>query len=122
LLLQLLILLNLYLYDRVVVDSGFYFNLLWYLQEPGKELEVHGGGKATSHSKVFDGINFAKMGRTFKQLRDRFSELDGSPFKIVPPLDLFGSATSIDVFADDYAALLTPEQWLTVPVIQIWML
>ena len=92
------------------------------LQEPGKKLQVHGGGKATSHSKVFDGINFDKMGRTFKQLRDRFSELDGSPFKIVPPLDLFGSATSIDVFADDYAALLTPQEWLTVPVIQIWML
>jgi hypothetical protein len=112
----------LYLYDRVVVDSGFYSNLLWNLQEPGKELQAHGGREATSHSKVFDGINFAKMGRTFKQLRDRFSELDGSPFKIVPPLDLFGSATSIDVFADDYAALLTPEEWLTVPVIQIWML
>jgi hypothetical protein len=62
------------------------------------------------------------MGRTFKELRDRFSELDGSPFQIVPPLDFFGSAVPIDVYADDYAALLTPGQWLTVPVIQIWML
>ena len=92
------------------------------LQEPDKELQVPGGGKATSRSKVFDGINFDKMGRTFKQLRDRFWELDGSPLKIIPPVDFFGSADPIDVFADDYAALLTPETWLTVPVIQIWML
>ena len=121
-LLQVLILLNLYLYDRVIVDSGFYFNLLWNLQEPGKELQLLGGRKATSHLGQLDHINFDKLGRTFKQLRDRFSELDGSPLKIVPPLDLFGSADSIDVYADDYAALLTPREWLTVPVIQIWML
>jgi len=112
----------LYLYDRVVVYSGFYFNLLWNLQEPGKEPPVVGGRNATGHSKVFDGINFDKLGRTFKQLRDRFAEQDGSPFQINPPFDLFCSADSISVFAEDYAFLLTPKAWLTVPILQIWML
>ena len=92
------------------------------LQEPGKELQVPRGGNATSHSKVFDGINFDKLGRTFKQLHDRFSELDDSPFQIDLPLDLFHQAGSISVYADDYAALLTPREWLTIPVVQIWML
>ena len=92
------------------------------LQEPLIEVQVPGGRNATSHCKVFDRINFDKLGRTFKQLRDLFSELDGSPFKIDPPLDLFCSADSIDVYADDYAALLTPREWLTVPVIQFLML
>jgi hypothetical protein len=92
------------------------------LQEPGKELQVPRSGSAVSHSKVFDGINFDKLGRIFKLLRDRFSELDGSPFKIDPPLDFFGSADPIDVYADDYAVLLTPREWLTAPVVQIWML
>ncbi|XP_078169512.1 uncharacterized protein LOC144563927 [Carex rostrata] len=91
-------------------------------QEPRKEVQVPGGRNATSHIKAFDHINFDKLGRTFKQLRDRFSELDGTPFKIDPPLDLFCSADSIFVYADDYVALLTPQEWLTVPVIQIWML
>jgi hypothetical protein len=79
-------------------------------------------GKKTSESKVFNHINFDKLGRTFKQLRDRFLELDGSPFKIDPPLDFFCSADPIEVYADDYAALLTPEGWLTAPAVQIWML
>jgi hypothetical protein len=101
-----------------------YFISIYYkiLQEPRKELGFPGGPNATSHCKAFDGINFDKLGRTFKQLRDRFLELDGSPLKIDPPLDLFGSTDPIDVYADDYAALLTPQEWLTVPVIQIWML
>ncbi|KAF3331144.1 hypothetical protein FCM35_KLT04498 [Carex littledalei] len=56
------------------------------------------------------------------ELRDRFSELDGSPLQIDPPLDLFYSADPISVFADDYAALLTPKEWLIAPTVQIWML
>ena len=92
------------------------------LQEPRKELGFPGCPNATSHCKAFDGINFDKLGRTFKQLRDRFSELDGSPFKIDPPLDLLCSDDSKCVYANDYAALLTPREWLNVPVVQIWML
>ena len=92
------------------------------LQEPGKELVVPEGSKETSHCKAFDGINFDKLGQTFKHIRDRFLELDGSPIKIDPPVDLFCSDDSICVYADDYAALLTPREWLTVPVVQIWML
>ena len=92
------------------------------LQEPREEVHLPLGGKATSHCKAFDGINFDKLGRTFKHLRDRFAELDGSPFKIDPPLDLFCSADSIYVYADDFAALLAPREWLTGPIIQMWML
>ena len=92
------------------------------LQEPCKELQVLGGRNEMRGIKAFDRISFDKLGRTFKQLRDRFSELDGSPFEIDPPLDLFCSSDSISIFADDYAALLKPKEWLSVPVIQIWML
>ena len=92
------------------------------LQEPGQELPVLGGRNATGHCKALEHINFDKLGRTFKELRDRFSELDGSPIKIDPPLDLFSSAEPISVYADDYAALLTPKEWLTGPIVQIWML
>jgi hypothetical protein len=94
------------------------------LQEPGKELQVPGSRKATVHCKALEHINFDKLGRrSFRQLRDLFSELDGSPVEINPPLDLFGSpASPISIFADDYAALLTPNEWLSAPVVQIWML
>ena len=93
------------------------------LQEPINEVQVAGGRKATSHSKVFDRIDFDKLGRrTFKQLRDRFLALDGSPITVPTPYDLFCSPDSIKVYADDYAALLTPREWLTAPVIQIFML
>ena len=93
------------------------------LQEPGNALQVAGGRKATSHSKVFDHINFDKLSRrSFKQLRDRFWSLDGSPITVPTPYDLFCSPDSIKVYADDYAALLTPQEWLTAPVIQIFML
>ena len=92
------------------------------LQEPREEVQVPKGRNATSHCKAFDGINFDKLGRTFKQLRDQFSELDGSPFRIDLPLDLLCSSDSISVFTDDYAALLTPKEWLTAPIVQIWML
>ena len=102
-----------------------YFISIYYeiLQEPpSKELGLPGGPNATSHCKAFDGINFDKLGRTFKQLRDRFLELDGSPLKIDTPLDLFCSDDSICIFADDYAAMLKPKEWLTAPAVQIWML
>ena len=100
------------------------FTSIYYeiLQEPGKEMIIPGGPKATSHCKAFDGINFDKLGQTFKHIRDRFSELDGSPIEIDSPADLLCSDDSICVYADDYAALLTPREWLTVPVVQIWML
>ena len=92
------------------------------MQAKDKEIQGPGGGKKSSESKVFKNINFDKLGRTFKQLRDWFSELDGIPFKIDPPLDLFCSADPIEIYADDYAAFLTPKEWLTASAVQIWML
>ena len=92
------------------------------LQEPREELQVPGGRNATGHYKVHEHINFYKLGRTFKELRDRFSELDSSPIKIDPPPDLFCSAEPISIYEDDYAVLLTPKEWLIAPIVQIWML
>jgi len=74
------------------------------------------------HIKAFDDINFDNLGLKFKQLRDRFLKLDGSPFTIDPPLDRCCTSDPICVYADDYAALLTPMEWLTGAIIQMWML
>jgi hypothetical protein len=72
--------------------------------------------------KDFDTIDFNRLGGMYKTVRDRFLR-QGQPFISVPaPLELFSEPYVITVNRDDYRDLCMRTEWLSVPVMQIFML
>jgi len=93
--------------------------VLSQLQSPRKGQTGENVGKTPN---MFDGVDFERFPQTFTTLRDRFLYQPLSVFHIDPPLDLFHREGPISVSADDFLALVTPREWLSVPIIQIFMM
>ena len=88
-----------------------------------EQRKVQIGGTSYQTGNMFDGINFERhFPQSFPTLRDQFLNQADNVFHIDPPLDLFHGEGSISVRADDFLELVTPEEWLTVLIIQIFMM